>query len=198
MNVLKINAKKLDMEIIEKISDCLKNGKIIICPTDTIYGLICDATDKKAVLRIFKIKKRPKGKPIAIFAKNIKMAKKFAKISKTKGIFLKNNKITGIFEVKKQAKKLLVKGIVSQGKIGIRIPKYRLINKLFENINFPIAQTSANISGKPGSVKIKVVLNQFKNQKNQPDLVFDAGNLKPAKPSRVIDLTVLKPKILRL
>ncbi len=112
--------------------------------------------------------------------------------------FLKNNKIMGVFEVRSRAKKILAKGIVSgEGKIGIRIPNYKFINKLFENINFPLVQTSANISREADSTKIKKILNQFKKEKNLPDLVLDAGDLKPSRPSTVIDLTGQKPRTLR-
>jgi L-threonylcarbamoyladenylate synthase len=64
-------------------------------------------------------------------------------------------------------------------------------------INRPLTGTSANISGKSASTKIKEVLKQFKNQKYQPDLVVSAGNLSKSKPSLVIDLTREPPKILR-
>jgi len=64
-------------------------------------------------------------------------------------------------------------------------------------INSPLTGTSANISNLPPSTKIKEVLKQFKNQKYQPDLVIDAGNLKKSRPSIVLDLTTSPTKILR-
>ncbi len=66
-----------------------------------------------------------------------------------------------------------------------------------KKINKPLTGTSANISGQPTSHKIEEVLQQFKNQKYQPDLIVDAGNLPKSKPSKVIDLTGKKLKILR-
>ncbi|MDD3399828.1 MAG: Sua5/YciO/YrdC/YwlC family protein, partial [Candidatus Pacebacteria bacterium] len=57
--------------------------------------------------------------------------------------------------------------------------------------------TSANISGIPGSTKIKEVVSQFQGRKNQPDLIINAGNLKKSQTSTVVDLTVLPPKIIR-
>jgi len=83
-------------------------------------------------------------------------------------------------------------------KIGLRIPNYKLVNILLEKLNFPLTGTSANISGKPGSTKIREVLKQFENQFStrsgggQPDLILDAGNLKPSLPSTVIDLENLE------
>ncbi len=70
------------METIDKIAKELKRGKVIVCPTDTVYGLVADATNKKAVDKIFEIKERLRAKPLPIFVKDLKMAKKFARINK--------------------------------------------------------------------------------------------------------------------
>jgi len=77
------------MFVIESAIKAIKKGKVLIFPTDTVYGLICDAKNKKAVEKIFKIKNRPKNKPLPVFVKNIEMAKKLAKISGKQEKFLK-------------------------------------------------------------------------------------------------------------
>ena len=180
------------MEIVKpslkKAVKAIREGKILVCPTDTVYGLVCDAANKKAVEKLFKIKKRPRNKPIPIFVRDIKMAKKLAKIDKEKELFLKQvwpGKVTVVLKSK------------NQGKIGLRIPKYKWLLGLAEQLNRPLTGTSANISGRPASTKIKEVFRQFRGQKHQPDLVINAGDLKKSKPSTVIDLTVWPPKILR-
>ena len=58
----------------------LKRGGVIICPTDTVYGFLADASNKKAVEKIYKIKNRPKSKPLSIFVKDFKMVKEVAVI----------------------------------------------------------------------------------------------------------------------
>jgi L-threonylcarbamoyladenylate synthase len=187
MEILKINSQNFK-RVIEKVIKFIKEGKVIVFPTDTVYGLIANATDKKAVEKIFKIKKRKKEKEIPIFVKDLKMAKKLARIEKSEEEFLKKvwpGKVTVILKKK------------NQGKIGLRIPKYRLVNLLLEKLKKPLTGTSANISGRPASTEIKKIIKQFENQKIKPDLIVDAGNLKPAKPSTVIDLTTQRPKIQR-
>ena len=72
------------------------------------------------------------------------------------------------------------------------MPKYKLLNLLLGKLNFPLAQTSANISGEKASTKIKEVVRQFENEKYQPDLILDARNLKDSLSSTVIDLTNFK------
>ncbi len=182
---------------IEESVKVIKEGGVIVFPTDTVYGLICDAKNKKAVEKLFKIKKRPKGKPISIFVKDIKMAKEFAVINRKQERFFKKVWPGTITAVLKPKKNLPLN--ISQGKntIGVRIPDYKLILKLIKKINIPLAQSSANISGRPASTKIRDILKQFKNKKNQPDLILDAGNLKPSEASTVVDLTGKDLKVLR-
>ena len=82
--------------------------------------------------------------------------------------------------------------------VALRIPKYGLVNELLKKTNLPLTGTSANLSGKPPSTKIKEVIRQFKNQKHQPDLIINLGNLRKSKPSTILDLRVFPPKILRI
>ena len=177
------------MEIIKpnlkKAVGAIKEGKVLVCPTDTVYGLICDATNKEAVGRLYKIKKRPKKKLIPVFVSSIKMAKKIAKINSRQEGYLKKvwpGPVTAVFDYKKP---------------GIRMPNHKWLLDLVKQLNRPLAETSANISGQPASTKIKEVLKQFEGIKHQSDLVIDAGDLPESKPSKVIDLTIWPPKVLR-
>jgi len=184
---------------IKKIIEVVKRGGVVVCPTDTVYGLIADATNDKAVERIFKIKKRPKTKAIAVFIRDIKEVKKLAFVNEEQERFLKKvwpGKVTVI--LKRNPKCGLSKKLFANKKvIGLRISNNKLVNELVKKINKPLTTTSANISGKPASAKIKEVLKQFKKNKIKPDLVIDAGNLPKNKPSTVVDLTKKKFKILR-
>jgi len=195
MEILILEPKNF-AEIVKKVLKFIKQGKVIVLPTDTVYGLIADATNKKSVDRLFKTKKRKKEKPVPIFVKDIKMAKKLAYINKNQEKFLKKvwpGKVTVVLERKKGQN---LYGL-DRKTVAIRIPNYRFLNILLKKINRPLTGTSANISGKPTSTKIKEVINQFKNQKHQPDLIIDARNLPKNRPSKVIDLRGRKIKILR-
>jgi len=192
MKIVELSNKE---RAVKEVIDFIRQGKIIVCPTDTVYGLIAKATDEKVVKKVFKIKKRQITKPIPIFVDSIKTAKQLAKINKQQEEFLKKvwpGRVTVILERKKKK----IYGVAKET-IALRIPKYKMISLLLKKTKLPLTGTSANISGGPASYKIKEVLKQFKNQKERPDLVVDAGNLKKAKPSTIIDLTKLKPKTLR-
>jgi len=188
IKILKVNQRN-SKQIINVAAESIKGGKVLVFPTDTIYGLLADATNKKAVSRLLKIKKRAKAKPIPIFVKNLKMAKKLAVINKRQEEFLKEvwpGKVTAVLKRKDGLPKIL---FGKKKTIGLRIPDYKLIKELFKKINHPLAETSANISGKPTPKKIREIIKQFKNKREQPDLIINAGDSKTTKPSTVIDLT---------
>jgi L-threonylcarbamoyladenylate synthase len=174
----------------------IKTGKIIICPTDTVYGLLCDATNKQAVEKIFKIKKRKKGKPLPIFVKDLKMAKRLAFINAKQEKILKEAWPGKVTVVLKRNRKVKIYG-VDRKTVALRIPNYKIVNFLLDNLRKPLSGTSANLSGSPASTKIKEVIKQFKDEKYQPDLVVDAGNLPKSLPSTIIDLTGREIKIIR-
>ena len=196
MSILKADQRNLQT-IVKIMVKSIKQGEVMVCPTDTVYGLIADATNGKAVKKLLKIKKRNTQKPIPIFVKDIKIAKKFALINKNQEKFLKkvwSGKVTVVLKRKGKLPRILFR---NKKTIGLRIPDYKIINQLLLIINRPLTGTSANISGQPPSTKIKEVISQFKNQKFQPDLIIDAGNLPKSKPSIVLDLTTSPTKILR-
>ena len=189
------------MEIIKqqralnKAALTLKMGKVIVCPTDTVYGFLADAGSKKAVNKIFKIKKRPKSKSLSIFVKDIKMAKTLSFTDKNQENFLKKNWPGKITIVLKRKTEIKIYGI-AKSTIAMRIPKYKFLNNLLKKINRPLVQTSVNISGEPFLTNVRDIQEKFEKKKLQPDLIVDAGFLKN-KPSRIIDLTGKNEKILR-
>jgi len=195
MQILKITEKNFK-EVLKIAVKSIKEGKVLICPTDTVYIPVADATNKQAVRKVFLIKKRPFKNPIPIFVKDIKMAKKIAKIDKKQGKFLERvwpGKVTVV--LKRRKTKIKLYG-VDKKTIALRIPNFKLVKFLLLKINRPLVGTSANISSYPPSGNIKEVLKQLKNKKHQPYLAINAGIL-PGKPSQVIDLTVSPAKILR-
>jgi len=196
MKILILRSKNFK-KIVKIAEKSIKEGKILICPTDTVYGLIADATNKKAVKKVFQIKKRSFKKPIPIFVKDIKTAKRITKVDKKQEKLLKKywpGKVTVILKPKRKFPKGIGK---PKAEIGLRIPNYKIINQLLLTFGRPLTGTSANISGKIASTKIKEIINQFRDQKYQPDLVIDAGNLTKNKPSIIIDLINSRSKVLR-
>lgn len=186
-----MKTEKPSKQALELAAKLIKAGGIVICPTDTVYGFLADAGNKKAVEKIYKIKKRAKSKPLPVFVKDFKMAKDLAEINKEQEKVLKKKwpgKYTFILKSKFKNPNF------KKNTIALRIPKYKFLNDLLKKINKPLAQTSVNISGQLPLTKIKDIINQFENQ---DILLIDAGNLPKSKPSTIIDLSGVKIKKIR-
>ena len=187
---------KEDQVSIEELEVALKKGAVLILPTDTVYGLICDATNKKAVKKIYKIKERPISKPLPIFVKDLLTAKNIATIDLEQEKTLLEKWPGRYTFVLNRNKKFKIYGVEKET-IALRIPDYKFLNVLLEKIGRPLAQTSANISGKPAGLGVKEILIQFLGKKNQPDILIDAGDLNEGQASTIIDLTNNKFNIIR-
>lgn len=187
---------KFNLAISETVR-CLKEGGIIVYPTDTIYGLGCDALNEKAVEKIFKIKKRDIGKPFSIIIKNIAAAKKIAFIDKQKEEIIKKL-LPGPYTLILPGAKNIPGAVISiDNSIGIRIPNHPVTKKLSENFENPIITTSVNITEKaPINDPFKIV-ETFKERDDQPDLILDCGKIGSAQPSIVVDITRKSPQVLR-
>ena len=195
MEILRLEREKLS-ELLVIVARDLKKGKVVAIPTDTIYGLIADASNEKAVMKIFKIKKRPESKVLPIFVKDIKMAKQFAKINKRQENFLKKywpGKVTVVLERKGRKK---IYG-VDKKTIGLRVPDSKIIKAIISKIKKPLVQTSVNISGQPSINDPKKISEIFSGKKFKPDLIINNGPIKEGLQSTLVDLTGEEFKILR-
>jgi L-threonylcarbamoyladenylate synthase len=163
---------------INEVVKFLEGGGVVIFPTDTVYGFLALSENKKATNKIYKIKNRPKTKPLAVFVKDLKTAKGLAKISQGQEKILKK-KWPGKYT-------FILSSANGKKTIGLRIPKYKPLNDLLKKINKPLAQTSVNVSGMPELNKIKDIKEKFAKS---GVLIFDAGNLPKRRPSVIIDLT---------
>ena len=171
----------------------IKNGKIFIYPTDTIYGIGCDATNSKSVEKIREIKKRD-VKPFSIIVPNEKWILDKCFVSEKHLGFLGKlpGKFTFILKLKENAdvtKKSLVGDLSS---IGIRIPDNWFAEFLTKN-GIVFVTTSVNISGGKPLTDVKELKKEIFNK---VDYIIDSGVL-DNKPSQVIDLSKDEVEILR-
>lgn len=200
MEILKVDPENLreSKTAIQKAAQIVKQGGVVVIPTDTTYVFTCDVSNEFAVKQIFKIKKRPLTKPIPIFVSDVSMAKKLAyinaKIEKALNLIWPGS-VTAVLERKKILPEIVYG---NKNTVGLRLPDYKLVHFLQDLVLKPLSGTSANISDMPVAYKIQDVLEQFKNQTFKPDLILDAGELKNIQPSTVIDFIGPKPKILRI
>ncbi|MBR1627145.1 MAG: Sua5/YciO/YrdC/YwlC family protein [Bacteroidales bacterium] len=132
-----------------KDSVILKQGKVLIYPTDTIWGIGCSALNVAAIERVKAIKGRDNTKSLIVLVKDIEMLGNYVQYIPQCAIDLINSAKEPTTVIYPKAKNLPVENLSFNESIGIRIPKNDYLQKLFEEIDFPIVSTSANFSGKP-------------------------------------------------
>ncbi|QQG44962.1 MAG: threonylcarbamoyl-AMP synthase [Candidatus Sungiibacteriota bacterium] len=181
------------LSLTEKI---LLSGGVLIGPTDTVYGIFGDATKSEVIKKMFAMKKRPEEKAFPIFVKDVAAARKYVYISDAKTKFLEKvwpGPVTAVFHHKEKLPKILTKEFDT---LGIRIPSHPFLLELLSRLDFPLAQTSANISGKPPAKNTSTIKRYFEKEKVKPDLVVDGGELS-GRPSAVVDFSGTGPILLR-
>ncbi len=148
--------------------DFLQKGKVICFATDTVYGVAVDATNPKAVEGLYKLKKRDKNKPIAIFLKNLESAKKlfiFNDLAREVVEKYMPGDITAILKTTDYAKKILAKNLNNNDNnfIGFRIIDSYFVQKLFEKYNGILAVSSANEASQNPCISASLVKKNLKN-----------------------------------
>ena len=194
--------KILQKENIGEVVALLKKGKVLVLPTETSYGLGCDATNQESVERIFKIKKRNKDKPLLVVVDGIKKAKKYLKwneiVENLSEKYWKKNKsaLTVVGKYKRNwFKKNLVRGVVSHKKtLALRVTKDLWLKELCEKFGGPIVATSANIAGEDNVYNFEEIKRQF-NDKDV--IIIDSGDLEKKLSSTLVSVFSDKIKVLR-
>ncbi len=192
------------MEIIkpENLSqaiDFLKIGKTLVFPTETSYGLGCDATNQEAVNRIYKIKQRDKHKPFLVVVPTIEMAKKYLKWNDLLDE-LATKYWPGPLTVVGIAKSNsgLASGVITENNtVALRVTNNLIAKELSEKLNKPIVATSANISDTDRIYNGGKAEDIFLDESIQPDAILDFGQLPLTKPTTLIDISGGEIKILR-
>ncbi|HDD45152.1 MAG TPA: threonylcarbamoyl-AMP synthase [Candidatus Desulfofervidus auxilii] len=172
---------------IEKAVRIIKEGKVIVYPTETFYGLGANALDKKAINKVFYIKKRPINKPISILIPDItwleRLVEEISPYAKELIRHFWPGPLTLVFKAKETVPSNL---IASTGKIAIRISSHPLTQKFVKKLNLPITTTSANLSNNPPPTSIEEIDQEIKNK---IDAIIDGGKTKGGLASTIIDVT---------
>lgn len=155
-----------------KVVDIIDNGGLVIMPTDTIYGIVGDATNEKTIKRVFELKKRDGSKAMLMLVSDIDMLKEYVDdISEEETKLIKEfwpGPLTIIFK-KKNVSDLLTGGLDT---VGIRCPNDERLLSIIKELNRPILSTSVNVSGGLQATSIDVIDESIINN---VDYVIDDG-----------------------
>jgi L-threonylcarbamoyladenylate synthase len=177
---------------ISKFIKCILNGEPVIVPTDTVYGLVCRYDSKRAVNKIYKLKKRDRKKPLILLGYNWQSLKKFINLKQTDSAILRKHikkwpgSLTLVLPGSRFVPKFLNKGFKT---IGLRIPKNKFLLEALKHCpDRVLASTSANISGQKDvngiAKKVRLFIKAKKGEMSN-------------KPSRIIGINGEKIKIFR-
>lgn len=184
-----------DYKKLKKPAQIIKDGGIVVFPTETVYGIGVNGLDEKAIKRLYKVKKRPMDKPISLLVENIQMIEKVAKdITKEEYALIKEF-MPGPLTIILQKKDIVPNILTANSEtVGIRMPENDIAIELIKYVGCPIATPSANISGKPSGINIQDIIQDFGDT---VDYYIDGGKSKIGKSSTVVKIINKKPHILR-
>ncbi|MBR5041797.1 MAG: threonylcarbamoyl-AMP synthase [Bacteroidales bacterium] len=140
-------------EIIEQAVKVLAGGGVILYPTDTVWGLGCDATNSAAVAKVFAIKRRSESKSLVLLACDLDMVARYIREIPSIAIDLVEVNDAPMTIVYPGAQGLAPEVVAEDGSVGIRIPRHDFCVELVRRLRRPLVSTSANISGEAAPAK---------------------------------------------
>lgn len=172
---------------INKALEILKNGGVILYPTDTIWGIGCDATNEKAVERIYKIKKREDSKSMLVLMENPALLERYVTEVPEIAWDLVEVATTPLTVIYPKAKNLAKNLVATDGSIGIRFTKEAFTTQLLQRFRRPLVSTSANISGEKSPAFFNEISEEIKSQVDYI-VEFRQDDTTPSQPSSIIKL----------
>ena len=162
-------------EEIQKALEVLRNGGVILYPTDTVWGIGCDATDPEAVAKVYAIKNREDSKSLVLLASDMDMICRYVREVPEMAVQLvevNDKPMTIIYPgavagekgcMKADRRCLAFNTVAEDGTVGIRIPMMDFCQQLVAKLGRPIVSTSANISGEPTPKKYAEISDRIKS-----------------------------------
>ena len=193
--IIQANPESPSLDVIDKAVRLIQDGELVAFPTDTLYGIGCNAFNLEATEKLFLLKERPFSKPINLLISELNQIKQIVtEISVPAQKLISNfwpGALTIIFPKKKGTLENISGGSDS---IGVRMPNYIITLQIIKRTNLPLAVTSANLSGKESSTTAEEVINHFQNK---IPMIIDGGKTPLELGSTIVDVSEKKPKILR-
>ena len=191
--VLTVHPDRLKGRHIQRASEVLRQGGVIVYPTDTIYGLGCDITNKQAIERVQRIKGREKKKPMSFVCADLTHISDYARVSNYAHRILKQclpGAYTFVLPATRQTPRILQ---TKQKTVGLRIPDHPVPLALVRALGQPILSTSANHADQ------EVITEPWALEEElgpQVDLILECGPL-PVEASSVVSLVGDQAEIIR-
>jgi len=193
--ILEINPDNPQPRLIRQAVEALKKGAVICYPTDTLYGIGCDIFNKKSILRIHRLKKRPVDKPFSFMCTDLKEASAYGHVSNM-GYRIMRKCLPGPYTFILRASKIVPNIMITRQKtVGIRVPDHPVCQELLAGLGNPILNTSAvQDPEEPPALHAFELEERFGRQ---VDIIIDSGPLPYSSPSTVVSLVGDEVEVLR-
>ena len=183
--LVRVYSKNPQLRAIRQAVEILKNGGLVVYPTDTIYGLGCDLHNKKALKKLYRIKGMDEKTPLSFISPDLSEVSRYAGVS-DKAYRIMNRCLPGPFTFILPAKKEVNKNMLYKRKgIGIRVPDDTICRLLTQTLGNPVISTSVPLWGEKILNSGEAIHEYFEKQ---IDLVLDIGVL-VSEPSTIVDFT---------
>jgi tRNA threonylcarbamoyl adenosine modification protein (Sua5/YciO/YrdC/YwlC family) len=173
-------------EAVAQAKQAISSGGVLVYPTDTLYGLGCDATSRACVEKIYSIKRREGKKPLSILFSDYSMLLQYCEVSSSQQRML-HALLPGPYTFILPLRKPLPVSETMQA--GVRVPEHRFMRQVSAELGLPIVTTSANISGEKDAAELSGVNPEIARA---ADLLVDGGRCQYAQGSTVMDLVQMK------
>lgn len=191
--IIRINPINPQPRLIRKAAEILKNGEVIALPTDTVYALGCRLSDKKAIQKLYMIKRVDRGHPMALLCADLKHISIYAHVPNPAYKIMRHylpGPYTFILEATHEVPKRM---LMKQRTVGIRVPDNPVVQALVRELDEPILTTSADLP----DFEVFLMAEEIEEYLGkQLGCVIDGGLL-PDERSTVVDLRSDEPMVLR-
>ncbi len=191
--LLNINPTNPQMRLVARVAQILKEGGVVAYATDTVYGIGCDITNKKAIEKIYQLKQRDKKKPFSFMCSDLKNISHYAKVSNYAYKTMKRllpGPYTFVLEGSREVPKMM---LTRRKTAGIRVPDHPLCLALVHALGNPILTTSATMPDGTVFEDASLIHDHFGRRL---DVVIDSGPV-AGTPSSVVALIDDIPDIIR-
>lgn len=192
--LIRINAQNPQKRLIKKAAEILMEGGVIAYPTDTIYGFGCDIFNKKAIQRVYHLKKRQPAKPFSFICSDLKHISEYAQVTNYAYKTMKRL-LPGPYTFILPGSRLVPKIMLTKRKtVGIRVPQNNICLAIVQALGHPIISTSVGFSGGEVLSDAQEIEDTFGSQ---IELTIDGGTL-ANQPSSIVSLLDDRPEVIRV
>ena len=193
MQTLKIYNQNIAENQIRQVTEILKDGGVIVIPTDTLYAVACDALNPKAIEKVCKLKGiNPEKTNLSILCSDISMVSDYAKFDNYAFKLMKDN-TPGPFTFLFRAASSLPRAFKGRKIVGIRIPDNEAVKKIVESLGNPLLSTSVTFRDEDYGINPELIEEEYQDKADLM-VIGDEGSLVP---SAIVDCTGGEPEIIR-